>query len=132
MVPQEYTLLVTFETASTNIVGDPRAALAEVAALMTQYPETAVMIEGHTDNTGSRRFNTKISVQRAKAVAKVLIEDLGIDAARVKSQGFGSTRPIATNATKEGRERNRRVVAVVSPGPAPGARAEETAPPPLR
>jgi OOP family OmpA-OmpF porin len=120
MVPQEYTLLLNFETGSAKVVGEPRAALAEVAALMTQYPETSVTIEGHTDNTGARRFNMKVSEQRAAAVAKVLIGDLGIDAARVASKGFGGTRPIATNATKQGRERNRRVVAVVVPGPEPG------------
>jgi OOP family OmpA-OmpF porin len=62
----------------------------------------------------------RMSQKRADAVAKVLVQDLGIDAARVTAKGFGKTRPIATNATKEGRERNRRVVAVVVPGPAPG------------
>lgn len=114
-VPQEYTLMVTFETASATIVGDPHAALAEVAALMTQYPETSVVIEGHTDNRGPPKYNMRMSQLRADAVAKVLISDLGIDAARVSTKAFGKTKPIATNATKEGRERNRRVVAVVLP-----------------
>lgn len=118
-VAQEYTLLLTFETGSAKIVGDPRGALAEVAALMTQYPETSVVIEGHTDDRGASKFNLKVSKARADAVARVLITDLGIDAARVSTKGFGKTRPIATNATKEGRERNRRVVAVVMPGKAP-------------
>ncbi len=118
-VAQEYTLPLAFETGSAKIVGDPGGALAEVAALMTQYPETSVVIEGHTDDRGAAKYNLRISKARADAVAKVLIADLGIDAARVSAQGFGKTRPIATNATKEGRERNRRVVAVVMPGPAP-------------
>ena len=125
-VAQEYTLLLTFETASAKIVGDPRGALAEVAALMTQYPETTVVIEGHTDDRGAAKYNLKMSKARADAVSKVLITDLGIDAARVSTQGFGKTKPIATNATKEGRERNRRVVAVVMPNKAPTPAAAST------
>jgi OmpA-OmpF porin, OOP family len=123
-VAQEFTLLLTFEPNSMKIVGDPRSALAEVAALITQYPETTVVIEGHTDDRGAAKYNLKMSKQRADAVAKVLVQDLGIDAARVSTKGFGKTKPIATNATKEGRERNRRVVAVVLPGPAPGQPTE--------
>jgi OOP family OmpA-OmpF porin len=115
-VAQEYTLLLTFETASATIIGDPHGALAEVAALITQYPETTVVIEGHTDDVGPASYNMKMSLARAEAVAKVLVSDLGIDAARVSAKAFGETKPIATNATKEGRERNRRVVAVVLPG----------------
>jgi OOP family OmpA-OmpF porin len=118
-VAQEYTLLLTFETGSSKIVGDPHAALAEVAALITQYPETTVVIEGHTDDTGRASANMKMSKARAEAVAQVLVTDLGIDAARVSTKAFGATKPIATNATKEGRERNRRVVAVVLPGKPP-------------
>ena len=114
-VSQQYTLLLTFENDSATIIGDPRAALAEVAALITQYPEATVSIEGHTDDRGPARYNMRMSKQRADAVAKVLINDLGIDASRVTSLGFGETKPIATNATKEGRARNRRVVAVVLP-----------------
>jgi OOP family OmpA-OmpF porin len=123
-VAQEYTLLLTFETGSAKIVGDPRGALAEVAALMTQYPETTVVIEGHTDDRGPTKYNMKTSKQRADAVAKVLINDLGIDATRVSTKAYGETKPIATNATKEGRERNRRVVAVVLPAKSPIAAAD--------
>jgi OOP family OmpA-OmpF porin len=118
-VAQEFTLLLTFEPGSTKIVGDPHRALAEVAALMTQYPETTVVIEGHTDDRGRRKANLKMSKARAEAVARVLVADLGIDASRVSTKGYGQTRPIATNATKEGRERNRRVVAVVLPDRSP-------------
>jgi outer membrane protein OmpA-like peptidoglycan-associated protein len=126
-VAQEYTLLLRFETGSAKILGDPRSALAEVAALMTQYPETIVVIEGHTDDRGPPKYNLKMSKARADAVAKVLITDLGIDAGRVSTKGFGKTKPIATNATNEGRERNRRVVAVVMPGKAPTPPAEASA-----
>ena len=123
-VSQQYTLLLTFENDSATIVGDARAALAEVAALITQYPETTVSIEGHTDDRGPARYNMRMSKRRADAVAKVLINDLGIDASRVTPVGFGETKPIATNASKEGRARNRRVVAVVQPETDPHARID--------
>ncbi len=123
-VSQQYTLLLTFENDSATIIGDARAALAEVAALITQYPETTVAIEGHTDDRGPARYNMKMSQRRADAVASVLINDLGIDAGRVIAAGFGETKPISTNATKEGRARNRRVVAVVQPETDPHARAD--------
>lgn len=126
-VAQEYTLLLTFETGSAKIIGDPRGALAEVAALITQYPETTVVIEGHSDDIGSAAYNMKMSKARAEAVANVLVTDLGIDAARVSAKAFGESKPIATNATKEGRERNRRVVAVVLPGKALTPAAASTA-----
>ena len=125
-VPQQYTLQLTFENGSAKIMGDPRAALAEAAALMTQYPETTVVIEGHTDERGPARYNMKMSRLRAETVANVLVNDLGIDAGRVKTEGFGETKPIATNATHEGRERNRRVVATVLPGPQPGPVVERS------
>jgi outer membrane protein OmpA-like peptidoglycan-associated protein len=126
-VAQEYTLSLSFETGSATIIGDPHAALAEAAALMTQYPETTVVIEGHTDSRGAAKYNQKISAARARAVAEVLIDDLGIDSTRVSTKGLGQTRPIATNATKKGRERNRRVIAIVMPGPAPTAPTETSA-----
>src|SRR4051794_10114989 len=75
-VAQEFTLLLTFEPNSATIVGDPRSALAQVAALITQYPETTVLIEGHTDDRGAAKYNVKMSKARADAVAKVLIDDL--------------------------------------------------------
>jgi len=123
-VPQQYTLQLTFENGSAKIIGDPRAALAEVAALITQYPETTVVVEGHTDDRGPSAYNLKMSRLRADAVARVLVNDLGIDADRVKTEGFGESKPIATNATHEGRERNRRVVTTVLPGPLPGLAVE--------
>ncbi len=134
-VAQEFTLKLAFRTDSTKFVGDPQEALAEVAALMTQYPETSVLIEGHSDDRGSAAYNLELSNRRARAIAKVLIDDLGIDAARVSMKGYGETRPIATNATKEGRERNRRTIAVVLPGKGvavPLRSAKMTARDPLR
>ena len=124
-VAQEFTLPLRFRTNSAKIVGDSHEALAEVAALMTQYPETSVAIEGHTDDRGPAAYNLKLSLRRADAVARILIDDLGIDAARVATHGYGETRPIATNATKEGRTRNRSIIAVVLPGKAPMTTADD-------
>ena len=66
------------------------------------------MLEGHTDSIGSAKYNQGLSERRAAAVAKVLMEN-GVAANRISTVGYGKTQPIAENATKEGRAKNRRV-----------------------
>ena len=65
-------------------------------------------VEGHTDSDGDEQFNMELSEKRAKAVMDKLIE-MGIDSSRLKSKGWGETKPIDTNATPEGKANNRRV-----------------------
>jgi OOP family OmpA-OmpF porin len=79
---------------------------------MKDYPDLNVVIEGHTDSVGTAAYNKKLSQQRAEAVKKYMVEK-GIDANRLKAQGFGEVRPIASNDTEEGRQQNRRVEAAV-------------------
>jgi len=67
-----------------------------------------VEVQGHTDNRGGRQLNVRLSKQRAEAVLAALVTR-GIDAGRLTAQGYGPREPIATNATDEGREQNRRV-----------------------
>ncbi len=113
---KDFTLKVDFASGSATIKGDVTGGvLTDVAGLMKQYPETTVRIEGYTDNRGSAAGNKKLSQKRAEAVAKVLVDKLGIDAARVNAEGFGEANPVASNDTAEGRDQNRRVVAVVLP-----------------
>jgi OOP family OmpA-OmpF porin len=115
-VAREFTLKVEFASGSAKIVGDAASGvLRDVVALMNRYPETTVRIEGYTDSSGSKSGNQRVSLQRAEAVAKVLVDILGVDASRVSAMGFGDADPVATNDTAEGREQNRRVVAVVTP-----------------
>ncbi len=113
---QELTLKVDFGSGSAKIIGDAaNGVLLDVVALLKKYPETTVRIEGYTDNRGSASGNNKLSRKRAEAVAKVLVDELGINAERVSAEGFGDAKPVASNDTEEGRDQNRRVVAVVLP-----------------
>ena len=81
---------------------------------MKQYPMTDTVIEGHTDSVGTAAYNLSLSQRRAEAVRQVLIDQFKVDASRLTSVGYGEERPIADNRTAEGRQLNRRVVAVVS------------------
>jgi len=82
--------------------------LAEELAEVLGTTSENISVEGHTDSIGSRDANVKLSTARAEAVAKILI-DKGIARERITTTGYGPDRPAASNATKEGREQNRRV-----------------------
>jgi len=80
---------------------------------MKTYPETAAVIEGHTDNVGREESNLRLSTKRAESVRTYLTEKFGIAANRLSARGYGSSRLVADNATPEGRQRNRRIEAVI-------------------
>lgn len=88
--------------------------ISAVANFLRQYPNTAVVIEGHTDSGGAASYNQDLSERRAANVASVLTKKLGVSSGRVSSVGYGEAKPIATNDTAQGKAANRRVVAVVS------------------
>jgi len=99
---------ILFEFGSDRI--DPRSfkLLDEVAAVLTKNPDAGpVLIEGHTDNVGSRDANLSLSKRRAKSVENYLIGK-GIASKRLRSEGYGFDKPIATNDTPLGRAKNRR------------------------
>jgi len=81
--------------------------LEAIKEILKNYPNAKFAIEGHTDNTGSAKVNQKLSEDRAKVVMDKLIEK-GVNPANLTSAGFGSSKPVATNKTKEGRALNRR------------------------
>jgi outer membrane protein OmpA-like peptidoglycan-associated protein len=83
--------------------------LDQLISLLSAYPSNRVLIEGHTDNTGDKNFNLRLSELRAKGVRDYLLKHGGYDAARFQITGYGDTRPIADNSTKVGRALNRRV-----------------------
>jgi len=85
-----------------------------VAEFLQQYVGTSVVIEGHTDTSGSASYNKNLSQRRADAVAAVLVQQMGVSQARVSAMGYGEEQPIADESTATGREANRRVVAKVS------------------
>ncbi|MCP5160649.1 MAG: OmpA family protein [Hahellaceae bacterium] len=105
---------VKFASGKTDVPPAYRGEVEKLAQFLTQYPDTSVVVEGHTDDRGADKLNQRFSQLRADAVRRVLVGEMGIAAERVTSVGYGESRPIADNATAEGRQKNRRVVAVVS------------------
>ena len=107
------TLNVEFDFDKSIIKKGYYQDIDNLAGVMKQYPDLNVVIEGHTDSVGTAEYNKKLSQERADAVKKYMVEKGGIDANRLKAQGFGEEKPIASNKTKEGRQQNRRVEAAV-------------------
>ena len=107
------TLKVEFATNSAAINPSYNDEINKVADYMKKYPTTTAVIEGHTDNVGSPALNMKLSHQRAESVVNILVEKFGIERSRLAAKGFGSTRAIAYNSTSEGRQKNRRINAVI-------------------
>jgi OmpA-OmpF porin, OOP family len=105
------TLNVEFDFGKATIRKAEQGDIGNLAAVMKKYPDIKILIEGHTDNVGSAKYNEKLSQQRADAVKKNLVDKYGIEASRLGTKGYGLTKPIASNATKEGRQKNRRVEA---------------------
>lgn len=105
---------VTFDTDSTLIKPTFRDTLDRVAQSLVQYPDSLIDVYGHTDSTGSAPYNQSLSENRARAVADYLATR-GVTNARIRSQGFGESQPVASNATEEGRSANRRVEIKIVP-----------------
>lgn len=103
---------ILFDVDKASLKPDLKTSLARVAGILTVYQELNVSVEGHTDNTGSEEHNLKLSEQRARNVLDFLVEQ-GIDSSRLTAKGYGMSRPVADNATKEGRQKNRRVDLVI-------------------
>ena len=106
-------LNVEFDTAKSVVKEKYYDDIKRVADFMKAYPEANAVIEGHTDNVGKAEYNDRLSDARAKSVRQYLIDKFGIDASRITSAGYGFNKPIASNDTKEGRQKNRRVEAVL-------------------
>ena len=105
---------VYFKTASSQLADKSQRQLNVVAAALKEHSNVKIKLRGHTDNTGSKDVNLKLSSSRAKAVKDYLVNK-GIDANRIQIEGKASTDPITSNKTKEGRLNNRRVdIAVVN------------------
>lgn len=110
----EDTLLVRFNSDvlfainSYSLNRDAKDALTEAAGVLSQYPKTAVIVQGHTDSTGSSEHNQRLSEDRAQSVLNYL-SGRGVDRARLVAVGYGEDVPVASNATAAGRTKNRRV-----------------------
>lgn len=106
-------LQVLFENDKSVVKPRYLRDLSTAAEFMQKYSDTTVVIEGHTDSNASDAYNIALSKRRAQAVKEVFINQYGISPARIQAVGYGESRPIASNATAEGRQMNRRVVAVI-------------------
>ena len=84
-----------------------------VTEVMKKYPDLNIVVEGHTDNVGGKKYNLNLSQKRAEAIKEVMVKIFNISTDRIKTEGFGYSKPIASNSTKEGRQKNRRVEAAV-------------------
>jgi outer membrane protein OmpA-like peptidoglycan-associated protein len=107
----EMALYLQFKLGSAEIEGDAESEVRKVVDFLEKYPDFNIEIEGHTDDTGARDYNLKLSEKRAAAVKNLLINEYKVKAERIKSVGLGPDFPIADNKTREGREKNRRVMA---------------------
>ena len=83
-----------------------------IVDVLETSPGSSVSVEGHTDSIGSKPYNLKLSLRRAESVKNLLVK-FGVAPSRISTRGYGFTRPIADNATSEGRQRNRRVITII-------------------
>jgi OOP family OmpA-OmpF porin len=105
--------LIEFASGKSDIKPQYDDQIKKVADFMNTYPETTAVIEGHTDNVGKEKFNVILSAKRAESVKAYLVQKFGIAAGRLTAKGFGSSQPVADNGTPEGRQKNRRINAVI-------------------
>lgn len=99
---------ILFATGSSELGEEGKAIVQKLADILGKYPDTNILVEGHTDSDGSEEFNQKLSERRAANVAQYL-QGLGVAADRITTVGHGESMPVADNITPEGKQRNRRV-----------------------
>ena len=104
----DYARTILFDLGKSSIKEESEEVLADIIAILNEYPNAKFEVEGHTDSTGSAQLNQNLSQSRALAVRDYLVEN-GIDEFRLSAKGYGEDRPIATNNTRAGRAQNRRV-----------------------
>jgi len=107
------TINVEFDTNKADIKPAFHKEIQKFADVMKNYPALKVVIEGHTDNVGGKVLNEKLSAKRANSVKSYMTKNFGIAESRLTAKGYGMSKPLASNKTKEGRQKNRRVEAAI-------------------
>lgn len=107
------TLKIEFDYDKSDIKPKYHDVIGKVAEFLKKYPNTTAVIEGHTDNRGSYPYNIKLSERRADSVRTYLVDKFGIEAERLSTKGYGYTKPVDSNKTAAGRQKNRRVDAII-------------------
>lgn len=105
---------ILFAVDSANVGPTLRGDLGAVAASLQRFPNSRVIVVGHTDNTGGASYNLDLSQRRAQAVSNILVNN-GVSAGRIRAVGRGEDQPVATNLTPAGRAQNRRVEIIIRP-----------------
>lgn len=106
---------IQFPIGKAIIMPENYAVLSKVQKAIRTFGEPEVIIEGHTDSTGSTTVNELLSQQRAEAVREYLVANQTVPIEKIKAIGYGSIRPLASNASEEGRAINRRIDMIISP-----------------
>lgn len=106
---------VYFATNKYNLNDKSQETLNKLANVLIEYPDTNILVVGHTDSTGPRQFNMTLSRDRANAVTNYFVTQKSISAGRITTEWFGPDAPIADNSTVEGRAKNRRVNVAIVP-----------------
>jgi len=97
-----------FDIDKSDLRSEAKTNLQSLAKILNKYPDTDILVEGDTDNTGSEDYNLKLSERRAQSVANYLM-GLGVPGSRISNVGLGKSNPIASNDTDYDRQQNRRV-----------------------
>lgn len=105
---------IVFDTNQSIIKPEFKGEVAKIADLAKSSGNSFITIEGHTDSSGNPAKNKILSLARATAVMNMLVSDYALDATRLSAVGFGSTKPVASNSTADGKAQNRRVIAVLT------------------
>ncbi len=103
-----------FDIGSFTLRATAQQDVARLAAILTEYHKTTILVAGHTDSTGSEEYNQGLSERRATAVRNILVAS-GVASTRITTVGFGESAPIADNNTEYGRQLNRRVALKITP-----------------
>jgi OOP family OmpA-OmpF porin len=107
------TLEVLFDFDKDTIKKNYSKDIDHMSGVMKEHSDINLTIEGHTDSVGTAAYNKKLSQRRAEAVKKYMVQKGGVDAQRLNAVGYGQEKPVASNKTKAGRAKNRRVEAAV-------------------
>src|SRR5690606_21993012 len=105
---------IQFEVNNSQIQREELERLLAVGVFMKKYPDTTAIIEGHTDNVGTKESNLVLSRNRADSVMNYLVNNQDIPAARLRAVGYGDARPVADNNSENGKRMNRRINTVIA------------------
>lgn len=117
---------ILFAVDKSDLNAEAQANLVKMAEVLNKYPDTNLVIEGHTDATGSDSYNQTLSERRANAVQVFLVRN-NVSPSRMTSIGYGESQPVADNAAEDGRRQNRRVEVAIIANEELKARAEAEA-----